>query len=69
MATVSRQVEISAGTAYCVHACPWKRVGVDLTVATTHPVPLYEGMGVVGVAGRLPMVGFFGSRQSGVGSS
>ena len=46
-----------------------KGVGVDLTVATPRPVPLYEGMGVVGVAGRLPKAGFSGSRQSGVGSS
>ena len=69
MATVSRRAEISAGTAYCGHAYPWKRVGVDLTVATPRPVPLYEGMGVVGVAGQLPKAGFSGSRQSGVGSS
>ena len=46
-----------------------KGVGVDLTVATPRPVPLYEGMGVVGVAGRLPKAGFSGSRQSGVGLS
>lgn len=69
MATVLRRAEISAGTAYCGHACPWKRTGMDLTVATPRPVPLYEGMGVVGVAGRLPMAGFSGSRQLGVGSS
>ena len=61
MAIVSRRVEISVGTAYCGHACPWKRVGVDLTVATPRPVPLYEGMGVVGVTGRLPMADFSGS--------
>lgn len=34
---------------------------------TPRPVPLYEGMGVIGVAGRLPKAGFYGSRQSGVG--
>ena len=69
MATVPRRTEISTGTAYCGHACFWKGVGVGFTIATPRPVPLDEGMGFVGVVGRLPVAGFSGSRQVGVGQS
>ena len=58
MATVSRRTEISMGTAYCGHACPWKGVRAGFTVATPLPVPLDEDMGFVGVAGRLHKDGF-----------
>ena len=42
---------------------------MGLTVATPSPIPLDEGMGFVGVTGRLPKAGFSRSRQSGVGLS
>ena len=42
---------------------------MGFTVATPRPTPLDEGMGFAGVVGRLPVAGFSGSRQAGVGPS
>ena len=69
MATVPRRMEISVGIAHSGLAIPWKGEGVGFTVATHRPIPPDEGMGFVGAMGRLPMAGFSGSLQAGIGPS
>ena len=66
---MSRQTEISIGTAHCGLAIPWKGEGVGFTVATPRPITPDEGMGFVGAVGQLPVAGFSASRQAGVGRS